>query len=293
MNVARWALLLVSVFAVAMAAGIGAARWQATPVSPTKIASSSSSKRGAMLYTVHCAKCHGAEGHGDAEGVEKLVPPPRDFARRPWRFEPTAAAIERVVEQGIPGTAMPAFGATLLAPDIEALTEQVLALSASEDPATVEDDPFRRAKFNPIAPPRAAPSLTLQSMSGEKLSLYDLRGKVVLLNFWGVSCEHCLAKMPQLVEFQKQRGDGDLVVVNVCADEDNVDTAQQMLSQAAPSLTAHVDTTGLANGRYEVSLLPTLWLVNREGKLVAKAQGARDWNDPALGRLIDELLRQR
>lgn len=285
----KWllALGLVGVFfSLCVLAGVAARTWLQPTADPPAVASSHA--RGEMLYTLHCAKCHGDEGHGDAEGAEKLIPPPRDFARRPWRFEPTAASIERVIREGIPGTAMPAFGASVPAADIAALTQYVQTLSEADSP-TVANDPFTQARFTQLVQPRSAPKLTLESASGTT-SLTDLQGKVVVLNFWGTNCEHCLKRMPELAKLQAEFADRDVAILNICADESDVATAQAMLAAAAPELTTYVDPSGLANSRFEVSLMPTFWLVDRQGQLVAKAQGARDWSDPAFARLLEALL---
>jgi thiol-disulfide isomerase/thioredoxin len=248
----------------------------------------SGTKRGAILFALHCAKCHGDVGRGDAEGAEKLKPPPRDFASRPWRFEVTASSIQRVIDKGIPGTSMPAFGATLLEADVNALTRHVLSLAGSSNVAS--DDPYRAAGFHGVTP-RPAPTLELEGIAGQKLALADLKGKVVLLNFWGVSCDHCLARMPQLAKFQSQFSADDFVVINVCADEGDAAAAAEMLAKTESGLVTYVDPTGLANGKYEVSLMPTIWLIDRVGRQVAKAQGARDWSQPELRTLIEGLLK--
>ena len=280
--------VLLLVFGASLAAGV----YLRTQWTPARSAPMASSGRGAMLYTMHCAKCHGDEGHGDAEGAEKLVPPPRNFASRPWRFQPTAESIERVVTEGIPGTSMPMFGATLLPEDIQALTQHVLLLASAGDNAVEQYDPFREADFMRLATPRPASALQLEDASGQRHSLTDFQGKIVLLNFWGVSCDHCLKRMPALATFQQQLAD-DVVVLNICADEDDAANAQEFLSAAAPQLTTYIDPTGLANSHYAVSLLPTMWLLDRQGNVLAKSQGARDWSDPKLKALLEGMTKDQ
>jgi mono/diheme cytochrome c family protein len=84
--------------------------------------------RGELVYGVCCASCHGPDGHGDGAGAAKLSPPPRDFAARPWRFEPTPETIRRITHDGIPGTAMPSFP-TMSPTDIEAVAAHVHLLA--------------------------------------------------------------------------------------------------------------------------------------------------------------------
>jgi thiol-disulfide isomerase/thioredoxin len=238
---------------------------------------------------VHCAKCHGAQGHGDAEGSEALIPPPRDFAARPWRYEVTPANIQRVIVQGIPGTSMPAFHGALTSADTAALVQHVLALAKPRETSSTPDA-FSLAGFTRLPSPRPAPALKLEDAQGNRVALADYRGRAVLLNFWGVSCPHCLAHMGELAQLQAAFADRPLTILNICADEGDVDLAASALATATTELTALVDSSGLANGRFEVSVLPTIWRVYPEGRLVAKLQGAPQWQDPKLAALLGKLL---
>lgn len=281
-------LLALLVFGVAVGAGVRLARLlNAEP----PIGRDATLAQRDLLFQMHCARCHGEEGHGDAIGTERMFPPPRDFAARPWRFEVTRDSIERVITEGIPGTSMPAFGPVLPPGEIEALTEHVLMLAG--DGSSAGDSPpdaFQAAGFVRLAERRAASELRLETADGEEITLEALRGKVVLLNFWGISCEHCLTRMPRLTKLAERLASEELVVVNVCADSDDPAEAQSLLGEVAPQLVSYVDATGLANGKYEVSLLPTIWLVDRQGQLVARRQGACDWDSPAVQHMLQQLL---
>src|SRR5215469_8018503 len=96
--------VLVAIFAGRMlrlhVATGASAEQQASPTTSSRV------DRGEILFQIHCAKCHGPEGHGDPEALAMQKPPPRDFARRPWRFEATLDSIRRITVEGIPGTAM-------------------------------------------------------------------------------------------------------------------------------------------------------------------------------------------
>lgn len=290
---AWWLVALISLpiaFAGAVAGGVYARRWQsATSEESAPHLQSVSSARAAVLFQVHCAKCHGAEGRGDAEAAAKMIPAPRDFASRPWKFEPTQASIARVIERGSPGTAMPAFRATLRAAEIAALTQHVLSLSPPSE-SSGEPDPFAMAGFTRVGSERVAPELKLELANDQQLSLSELRGRVVLLNFWGVNCPHCLSHMPALAQVQTRFADRELTILNICADEADLSSALSVWPEEAAALQVAVDTTGLANSKYEVALLPTIWLVDREGRLLAKAQGARDWQDPRFMALLQHCL---
>ena len=273
----------------AIAGSLAARHWHATPkVVQQARTQHVSAARGEVLFQVHCAKCHGSEGRGDAEAAAKMIPAPRDFASRPWKFEPTSPSIARVIERGSPGSTMPAFAATLSTEEIAALTQHVLSLS-TPDIATA-DDPFASAGFARVTTKRVAPELKLELPNNGQLALSELRGRLVLLNFWGVTCPHCLERMPALAKLQLRFAERELTILNICADEADLASALAVWPEEAKSLTVAVDSTGLANSRYEVSLLPTIWLIDRDGKLLAKTQGARDWNDQRLVKLLEECL---
>lgn len=72
-------------------------------------------ERGATMYALHCAVCHGLSGAGDGPAAELLMPPPRDFTRGEFRLvstengAPTHADLVSTLARGVPGSAMPAW----------------------------------------------------------------------------------------------------------------------------------------------------------------------------------------
>src|SRR5438045_5737496 len=88
-----WMLVVVGLSVLAGWGGrrlVGTAESETAAEDPGGTAASAAPvalSRSALLYHVHCAKCHGPDGRGDAESQARLRPPPRDFAERPWRFE--------------------------------------------------------------------------------------------------------------------------------------------------------------------------------------------------------------
>ncbi len=92
------------------------------------------------LYRKHCVQCHGTAGDGLGPASALLAPYPRDFRRGSFKFKstptgkkPTHADLVRTLENGLPGTAMPAFGTLKLSPefeqDVDALAHYVRFLS--------------------------------------------------------------------------------------------------------------------------------------------------------------------
>jgi thiol-disulfide isomerase/thioredoxin len=247
-----------------------------------------------MLFQLHCAKCHGPEGHVDLEALATQRPPPRDFASRPWRFDVTFDSIRRITAAGIPGTAMPSHRVAFTDQDLDAVAAHVYRLASldpvSAPPRSPLEAAMANAGFVPEPAPRDAPNLKLVDAAGKTHSLADERGRVILLNFWGISCEHCLAGMPKLQALADRWESQGLKVLSVCADADDIAQAQELVTRVSPSTRVWFDETGLANSQFGVQLLPTFYVVDPAGQLIASASGMKEWDSAAIERLIEALV---
>ncbi|MCE9568339.1 MAG: redoxin domain-containing protein [Planctomycetes bacterium] len=291
--------LLLAVAAVGVAVGVG---WAAGKLRPARHSPAPTNppptplpatNRGEMLFGVYCASCHGHEGAGDGMSAVTLRPPPRDFAARPWRFAVTRESIRQVTLDGIPGTAMASMRAALTSADVDAIVEYVYHLATSRPlvvhEPTEDERLLREAGFidmRGVDPP----SLVVADGANKEVKLSDLKGKVVLLHFWGTSCVHCVKELPRLKEFEASLAGRKFTVLHITADADNLAEAQTLVDKVAPGLRVFADGTGLSPARFEVQVLPTVWLIGADGKVIGRAHGMKDWSAPTLRRLIEHSL---
>lgn len=287
----RWAFpfLVMAITAAALGVGWGLGRARR---GAGDNAAAAPFRRGPLLYQIHCASCHGDEGHGDGSGAAHLHPPPRDFAERPWRHEPTVASIRRVTKDGIAQTAMPSFAAALSEAELDAVADFVaeLAQRAPVRPMSTEGRLLRDAGFLNLG--RCdTPPLQVADAAGKVITLADCKGKLTLLHFWGTGCIHCTEEMPALDALAEAHA-GRLIVLHVCADDDDPVAAQKILDRRAPGATAHCEIAGLGLARFDAQLLPTTWLIDETGKAIARSSGARDWSSPRMKNLIQHFLSQ-
>ncbi len=283
------------IFATALVVLTGSLGWAIGKLKPGILYPAASptprANRGEMLFQMHCATCHGPEGRGD--GATVLRPPPRDFAARPWRFDVTFASIRKTILDGIPGTAMPAQRTSLAPADIDALVATVYAMAATQPQIvrmpTMEEKLLGDNGFTDMRG-TVPPDLKAFDAAGRKVRLADFKGNLVIIDFWGTGCVHCLTEMPRLREFEKSFAGRPLTVLYVCADGDDAKVAQGFADRVTSGVRALVETTGAGLARFEVQALPAVWLIGPDGKAIARTQGAKDWNASALRLLIEHWL---
>jgi peroxiredoxin len=122
-----------------------------------------------------------------------------------------------------------------------------------------------------------APGFLLNDSDGNVVRLDDLRGKVVLLNFWATWCPPCRLEMPSLEALQRQLGPRGLAVLAV-ASRDNARDVRSFIDEHRLSFPALLDPGAHAYGVYEIWSLPTSFVIDKRGYLVGKVVGHRDWS---------------
>ena len=133
------------------------------------------------------------------------------------------------------------------------------------------------------------PPVTLTTIQGERLTAEDLRGKVVLVNFWATSCTTCVEEMPKLVDtYRKHRGRGfETIAVAMSYDPPNY-VLQYAAKNALPFKVA-LDPLGAAARAFgDVNLTPTTFVIDRRGTIVRRYLGEPDFAE--LDALIEREL---
>jgi cytochrome c biogenesis protein CcmG/thiol:disulfide interchange protein DsbE len=138
-------------------------------------------------------------------------------------------------------------------------------------------------------PPRineAAPDFTITD-SQRTVALSQLKGKLVLLNFWATWCAPCIEEMPSLVQLQKQMGN-KVTVFAVSEDADDGAYKQFIRDHNVDLLTVR-DTKQKTNEVYGTFKFPETYVINRDGKIVRKFIGATDWTSPDIADYLNKL----
>jgi peroxiredoxin len=121
---------------------------------------------------------------------------------------------------------------------------------------------------------RAAPDVSFIKLDGQKLALKDLRGKVVMVNFWATSCTTCVHEMPQMVEtYNKYKGKGlEFVAVAMSYDPPSY-VINYTETRKLPFKVAMDSDDKLAAAFGNVKLTPTTFLIDKNGKIIRRYVG--------------------
>ena len=138
-------------------------------------------------------------------------------------------------------------------------------------------------------PPKAAPNFTLPTADGQQVSLQQYRGKVVFLNFWATWCIPCREEMPALERLHQTYQSQDLAIVSIDLKE-SADQVKAFFQKHSLSFPALLDQDGTVFRDYLVAGMPTTYLIGRDGTLLARGVGGRDWTRAEALQLIQELV---
>ena len=138
-----------------------------------------------------------------------------------------------------------------------------------------------------------APDFTFRDLDHKEVSLSDYKGKVVLLNLWSITCSSCIAENPDLESlFQKMKGNKDFHLLTVVTNRGETER------EVAPFAKKHglnfhilIDNKKVAWKRYKMTGWPETFLLDRDGIIVEKFLGPRDWSSPAFVRKIEKLIK--
>lgn len=137
-----------------------------------------------------------------------------------------------------------------------------------------------------------APSLPYTLIDGQQRRTDDLRGKVVLVNFWATSCTTCIKEMPALVDTHRKFQSRGYETLSVAMNYDVPDYVQNFVqSRQLPFQVTHDRSGEIAREFGKVSITPTTFVIDTEGRIVKRYVGEPDFAQ--LHALIEQLLAKR
>ncbi len=134
-----------------------------------------------------------------------------------------------------------------------------------------------------------AQNFILKDLDGNDVGLEDHRGKIILINFWATWCLPCRVEMPSMEKLYTRYKNDDFTILAIDLQED-ADSVKAFKEQYKLNFPILLDSDGSVGEFYGVFSIPTTYLVDREGYIIAGAIGARDWASENAFMLINQLL---
>ena len=157
---------------------------------------------------------------------------------------------------------------------VEAKEQHSVAVSAPESP---------RVGFR-------APAFTLPDVHGNDIHLPDLRGKVVLINFWATWCGPCTVEMPSMEQLYREFHNEGFELLAVSSDLQGQLVTIPFKEQFGLTFPILHDLHQEVNAAYQIRSIPASVLVGRDGVITYRVPGARDWYSEKARTMIRQLL---
>lgn len=137
--------------------------------------------------------------------------------------------------------------------------------------------------------PRAAPELDLPTLEGDRVNLADLRGRVVLVNFWAVWCPPCRKEMPSMQRLSKLMAERPFTILASNAGE-TPEQIRPFLNEVPLTFPILLDQDSARMKAWRVFVLPTSFLIDKRGQIRYSLSGHTEWDAPEAVAVIERLL---
>jgi cytochrome c biogenesis protein CcmG, thiol:disulfide interchange protein DsbE len=132
-----------------------------------------------------------------------------------------------------------------------------------------------------------APPFSIQADNGQRVTLPNFGGKVLVLNFWATWCPPCVEETPSLSRFAQQYAPRGVVVLGVSVDQD-VQAYRAFLRRFNPPFLTARDLK--LHEDYGTFMYPETYIIGSNGRVLQKIAAPADWMDPKITGFIDSLL---
>jgi peroxiredoxin len=134
--------------------------------------------------------------------------------------------------------------------------------------------------------------IRLNDTDGRAVSLSDFRGKIVFLNFWTTWCPTCRIEMPSMEKLHQKFKDSNFAMVTINLQEPPA-RVKEFFKEFKLTFTALLDTGGEVGIMFGINQIPTTYILDKEGRIIGKAIGPREWDSPKSTALFEHLTNRQ
>lgn len=169
----------------------------------------------------------------------------------------------------------------------------IVCLSLSLFACNKKDTPNAANKAVVAAEKSPAPEVSVVSLDkGAVLKLSELKGKVVLLNFWATWCPPCREEIPSMVKLNGIMAGKSFQMVAISIDEGGKPAIESFFKESGFSLPTYLDPTGASAKAYGITGVPESFIIDKQGIVVKKIVGGAAWDSPEVITYLENLIKQ-
>jgi thiol-disulfide isomerase/thioredoxin len=145
--------------------------------------------------------------------------------------------------------------------------------------------------LEPVFPPENPPDAAFVTQDGTAHHLTEFKGRGMVVNMWATWCAPCVAEMPSLEALSNALAPKDVAVLPLSSDRGGADAVRGWYqAHGITGLPILLDPRGAMATAFNARGIPTTVLINTDGKVVARLEGAADWSSPEAQTLILKLV---
>jgi peroxiredoxin len=154
------------------------------------------------------------------------------------------------------------------------------------------DDPFTKIGIQIVKHKTKVPDFCLKCLDGKDLRLKDFNGKVVFINFWATWCGPCKEEMPSMEALYREFKDRGFVLLAISVDYGGTTFVKEFIANHHYTFPVLLDPSCKTLHLYQVKGIPTMLIIDREGKWVGRAVGPRNWGSSDAKSTLNLLLQR-
>ena len=143
----------------------------------------------------------------------------------------------------------------------------------------IQFSPIQKTALNQERPEvgHPAPAFTLRNLQGNLEGLGDYRNKVIVLNFWATWCAPCLEEMPAFEKLHRRYRSEGVTVLAVSIDKGGISKVKSFVDKHNLTFPVLIDSDGIAEKLYPSFTIPFTYVIDKEGRVAARVDGAKNW----------------
>lgn len=143
--------------------------------------------------------------------------------------------------------------------------------------------------LGPAVQGQTAPEFSFKNQSGKELPLSQLRGKVVLVNFWGTFCPPCLDELPSMQQLHRRMINQPFEILALSVDT-SWEPVNRFMKENGFTLPVYADFDKQISTLYGTHMWPETYIVDKKGKIAYKVVGPKDWTSSEVLKFLDVLV---